>query len=376
MPHFAQVAKPFYELISVDNKVKSSKTKSNQVMQSSLSSACDKAFSEWKDRLTTSSVLGYADFTKPFILETDASLQGLGAVLMQDQGEGRRVIAYASRTLRKAERNDANYSSAKLELFAVKWAVTEKFKDYFLGSNFLIITDNNPLSYIQSSAKLGATEQRWVAQLAHNNFTVKYRPGKLNSAADALSRMPMCNSHLAEIINSGTRIDPAVRRVALQFAIRYIEEEGVTHLDVNCNSLYTFLEYDSEEESRMQQEDSIISRFLHYFTRDKKHTKRERALEERVVINMLRQRDRMFLDGKQVLYRTVKDPQAGGLKQLVLPKCMQEHVMTTLHTQAGHQRTVGLIHSRFYWTGMHTDITNFCKACARCCISKLPQPKV
>lgn len=186
----------------------------------------------------------------------------------------------------------------------------------------------------------------------------------------------LCNSHLAEIINSGTRIDPAVRRVALQFAIRYIEEEGVTHLDVNCNSLYTFLEYDSEEESRMQQEDSIISRFLHYFTRDKKHTKRERALEERVVINMLRQRDRMFLDGKQVLYRTVKDPQAGGLKQLVLPKCMQEHVMTTLHTQAGHQRTVGLIHSRFYWTGMHTDITNFCKACARCCISKLPQPKV
>lgn len=132
-----------------------------------------------KDRLISSSVLGCADFTKPFILETDASLQWLGAVLMQDQEEGRRIIAYASRTLRKAEKNDVNYSSTKLELLAVKWAVTEKFKDYLLGSNFQIIIDNNPLSYIQSSAKLGATEQRWVAQLAQYNFTVKYRPGKL-----------------------------------------------------------------------------------------------------------------------------------------------------------------------------------------------------
>jgi hypothetical protein len=75
-------------------------------------------------------------------------------------------------------------------LLAVKWAVTEKFKDYRLGSKFEIITDNNPLSYLQASAKLGAVEQRWHAQLAQFNFTITYRSGKLNRAADALSRMP------------------------------------------------------------------------------------------------------------------------------------------------------------------------------------------
>lgn len=80
----------------------------------------------------------------------------------------------------------------------------------------------------------------------------------------------------------------------------------------------------------MQKEDPNISRFLNNFTRNKKPSKKERALETRVVINMLCQRDRIFLDGKQVLYRIVKDPQAGGLKQLVLPGCLQEH------TQAGH----------------------------------------
>ena len=113
---------------------------------------------------------------------------------MQNQEGGKRVIAYASRTLRKAEKNDANYSSAKLELLAVKWAVTEKFKDYLMGSKFEIFTDNNPLCYIQTSGKLGATEQRWVSQLAQYDFTVKYRPGKQNSAADALSRMPSCSA--------------------------------------------------------------------------------------------------------------------------------------------------------------------------------------
>lgn len=132
-------------------------------------------------------------------------------------------------------------------MWAVKFAVREKLKDYLLGSNFHIITNNNPLSYIQSSAKLGATEQHWVAQLAQYNFTVKYRPEKLNSAADALSRVrDKFSSHLAEIMNSGTGIDPAIQTVALQSAIRCIEEEGVTYLGVNCDSLNTFSKHGSE----------------------------------------------------------------------------------------------------------------------------------
>ena len=72
-----------------------------------------------------------------------------------------------------------NYSSMKLELLALKWSVTEKFRDYLLGSKFVVFTDNNPLSYIQT-AKLGATEMRWVSQLAQFNFTVKFRSGKVN----------------------------------------------------------------------------------------------------------------------------------------------------------------------------------------------------
>ena len=104
-----------------------------------------KAFDALKLALTTAPVLGYPNFEREFILETDASLRGLGAVLSQvdDQGKAH-IIAYASWTLRPSEKSMHNYSSAKLELLALKWAVTEKFRDYLLGSKFTVYTDNNP----------------------------------------------------------------------------------------------------------------------------------------------------------------------------------------------------------------------------------------
>lgn len=86
----------------------------------------------------------------------------------------------------------------KLEMLALKWALTEKFRDYLLGGSFVVFTDNNPLSYLQT-AKLGATEMRWVAQLAQFNFKITYRSGKSNTNADVLSRLGMTESHTADI---------------------------------------------------------------------------------------------------------------------------------------------------------------------------------
>ena len=145
---------------------------------------CQKTFETMLEKLTTAPVLGYVDYTKPFIVETDASHDGLGAVLFQEQDGRRRVIAYASRRLRPPEKNMQNYSSRKLELLALKWAVTEKFRSYLLGKEFVVYTDNNPLSHPQS-AKLGAMEQRWAAELALFSFKMKYRPGRANGNADA-----------------------------------------------------------------------------------------------------------------------------------------------------------------------------------------------
>ena len=115
------------------------------------------AFDRLIECLTTSPILAYADFSKPFILHTDASGTGLGAVLYQKQAGLKRVIAYASRGLSKSERN---YPAHKLEFLALKWAVCDKFHDYLYGPKFEVITDNNPLTYALSSAKLNATGHR------------------------------------------------------------------------------------------------------------------------------------------------------------------------------------------------------------------------
>ena len=162
---FAKVASPLYEMIRKFPNV------SRKQFCEKWTSECEKSFLLLKDLLTSAPILGYADYTKPFVLEVDASLKGLGAVLSQYQDGQLRVIAYASRSLRPNERNVQNYSSRRLELLALYWSVTEKFRDYLVYSNFTVYTDNNPLVYLQSS-KLSAYEQRWVSQLALFNFEI------------------------------------------------------------------------------------------------------------------------------------------------------------------------------------------------------------
>lgn len=124
---------------------------------------CEKAFQQLKQELLQAPILAYADYTLPFIVYTDASNCGLGAVLAQEQDGIKRVIAYASRSLHPPERNDANYRSFKFELLTMKWALVEKFKDYLWGAKIAVVTDNNPLVHLHT-AKLGAVEQRWVAR--------------------------------------------------------------------------------------------------------------------------------------------------------------------------------------------------------------------
>ena len=132
------------------------------------------SFERLKHRLITAPILVYPNYEKPFLLETDASLKGLGAVLSQQDSYGDQwVILFASRSLKPYEKLMRSYSLAKLELLALKWAVCDKFKDYLLGSKFTVLMDNNPLCYVKTS-KLGASQIRWLSDLALFDFDIKY----------------------------------------------------------------------------------------------------------------------------------------------------------------------------------------------------------
>ena len=128
-------------------------------------------------------------------METDTSGKGLGAVLSQKQADGwYHPIAYANHVMNKTEQR---YHSNKQEFLALKWAVTKQFHEYLspYGKNrneFVVHTDNNPLTYIFSSANLDAVGQHWVARITSYNFSLKYQKGKDNTMADFLSQMNEC----------------------------------------------------------------------------------------------------------------------------------------------------------------------------------------
>ena len=133
IPNFAKWSKPLNALIMPQPH-------QAKVCHGVWSKECQEGFYALKHALTTAPVLAYPDYTQPFILETDASLKVLGAVLSQKGKDGEVcVIAYASRSFQPSERSMRDYSSAKIELMALKWSVCEKFKDYLLGSKFTIL---------------------------------------------------------------------------------------------------------------------------------------------------------------------------------------------------------------------------------------------
>ena len=138
-----------------------------------------------KERITSAPVLVFPDFNKPFLLETDASKEGLGVVLSQKQDDGcYHPVAFSSRTLMPSEQN---YHSSKLEFLALKWSITEHFKEYLAYAPFTVCTDNNPLTYVLTTPNLDATRHRWIGALTSDKFTLEYQKGSENAAADALS---------------------------------------------------------------------------------------------------------------------------------------------------------------------------------------------
>ena len=133
----------------------------------------------------TAPVLVFPDFMKPFLLETDASGDGLGAVLQQKQADGKyHPVAFTSQALKGGEKR---YHSSKLEFLALKWAVTEQFREYLLYQPFKVRTDNNPLTYIMTTPNLDALGHRCVSALADFQMSIEYMRGADNKVADALS---------------------------------------------------------------------------------------------------------------------------------------------------------------------------------------------
>ena len=147
---------------------------------------CASAFKLLKTALTRSPVLAYPDPNVEFILDTDASSCGIGAVLSQTYDGVERVVAYYSRSLSSSERN---YCTTRRELLAIVDAIRH-FHHFLYGTDFFIRTDHAALKWLRSLKDPEGQLARWLTRMEQYQFTVQHRPGTKHINADCLSRPP------------------------------------------------------------------------------------------------------------------------------------------------------------------------------------------
>uniref|UniRef100_A0A8C2HM53 Gypsy retrotransposon integrase-like protein 1 n=1 Tax=Cyprinus carpio TaxID=7962 RepID=A0A8C2HM53_CYPCA len=334
-----------------------------------------KALCELIDYLSNPPVLGYPDLDDPFVLHCDASQEGLGAVLYQRQRGKLVVIAYGSRTLTPPEKN-YHLHSGKLEFLAMKWAICERFRDYvYHAPSFIVYTDNNPLTYVMSTAKLNATTYRWVALLADFRFTIKYRPGKSNGDADGLSRMPLDMEQYMKTCSE--EVHPEVMVSLSQSAVVQSQERGPWLCPL---TIETALSGEQEEElftsvaeipkevlRKAQEEDPEIREAVTYLKMKPRPVNRSQGRELR---GLMRERAKLYLDEHGLLFR-----KTATRDQLVLPRTYHELVYKELHQDMGHlgaERVLNLIRDRFYWPHMQKEVEHFVTRVCSCLRSKRP----
>ena len=183
--HYRWFIKGFAQIAQLLNKPLTGEGASRKSEWVLLSEDALEAFQALKEACMNSPVLAFTNYMKDFLLKTDASKEGLGAVLSQKQVDGWfHRVAYGSQALTAHEKI---YHSTKLEFLVLKWAIMEHFKEYQLYQSFLVKTDNNPLTYIMTTPYLDATGHQWVGALAKFNFQLEYQKGQDNAVADMLS---------------------------------------------------------------------------------------------------------------------------------------------------------------------------------------------
>ena len=321
--HFSHIAAPLHAL-----------TQKNATFN--WTEDCQHAFTTLKHNLLQPPILSYPHFhstAKQFVVYTDASDFGLGAVLEQNNC----VIAYASRTLTKSERN---YNVIQKECLAIVYA-TKQFRHYLLGRQFQIQTDHAPLQWL-SAQRMEGLLCIWALALQEYSFTIVHHKGILNANADSLSRRDHKETTAptaATYCTLGT--PPQTLRDAQQ-------QDPVTSV------IYNQLLRSHEKPNDVKWRKQHLYRYLQLWTQ------------------------LLIVDG--ILCRHYSPgPDSELITVPVLPRALQQDAIYQAHDipgsgHQGHDKTLQKLRLNAYWVGMSSDVAEHCMKCTVCLQAKLPTP--
>lgn len=328
---FAEIARPLHQLTEKGRRFK-------------WTEACQNSFEQLKRSLMSAPVLAYPDPAKTFILDTDASDAGIGAVLSQEEEGREHVIAYASRALTKQERK---YATTKKELLSMVTFI-KHFKHYLLGKEFILRTDHNSLRWLHNFQGLEGQLARWLEQLASFQYRIVHRPGRSHANADALSRLPtyLSMSEAPQLVTPAQEggLIAAVQRVPPQLQL------GDGEMD---------------ELVQAQRADAELQQIISLKTQGNcLHAPEE--LEKYAAVWA-----QLQLQGSRLVRFPPANSDAAKCVQVVLPKSMVPSILKQLHNAStgGHlgiQKLQGKVKDRFYWLGWFGDVRRWCRECEDC----------
>ena len=168
-----------------------------------------------KEIMSSFLVLALPDFSKPFVLDCDASGEGIEAILMQE----RYPISYESIKLQPHERLYSIYDKEMLDIMHA----LAKFQWYLVGDKFIVKTDHNSLRHFLTQKELNDRQHKWVNKVQYYEFNVEYKKGNMNVVVDALSRKPTVS--LLQMLTECTRYNWELNTKKNQFACGILDGE-------------------------------------------------------------------------------------------------------------------------------------------------------
>ena len=371
VPNFPVLAAPLYNLLK-------------QKVPFEWDSSCESAFLALKQSLLTAPVLGYPDFEKGFNIYTDASLDGLSAMLTQVQpfnGEDiERVLWYSGRSLNKHEKN---YTISDLELTAIHYAI-KQFLPYIQFNQVTFYTDHKALQHLENAKPLHGRLARVHAAISPLDHKIIHRPGSQMAHADCISRFPTLTlpSEFAEPIEPDFEqpelipmeplkvlaINSKSKGTASKISEAHLEAER-DKFDLSTDKLQTLKTSQSLDPECQDRIDLLNS-------------KKGPEDPDRMRLLLANLHDFVILD--DVLYRVHFQPRnqskaksEKSFLQLVVPKEMQQDVIQSRHNEVhfGFVKNFHTLFQKYWWPGMLSDIERYNKSCTECQQAASKQPR-